>query len=220
MTARAVSKHHAARRKTPADSAAPHRCERGRSWPLGATLDEGGVNFAIHSSIADQVELCIFDAGGAREIDRIPLPCRSDDVWHGFVPDLAAGTKYGYRVHGRYEPEAGLRCNPNKLLLDPYARAIDRPLHGAPWQYAYKLGNTERDLKIDTANNGPVAAKCVVVDPAFDWGGDARPCIAPEDTVIYETHVRGFTMQMRELPQEQRGTFAGIASHAAIAHFR
>jgi glycogen operon protein len=133
---------------------------------------------------------------------------------------VRAGAKYGYRIHGRYEPEAGLRCNPNKLLLDPYARAIDRPLHGAPWQYAYKLGSTDRDLKIDTVNNSPIAAKSVVVDPAFDWGNDAPPRIAPEDTLIYETHVRGFTMQMRELPQEQRGTFAGIASDAAIAHFK
>jgi isoamylase len=220
MTARAVSKHHAARRKTSADAASPHRCEQGHPWPLGATLEDGGVNFAIYSSVADQVEVCLFDASGAREIDRIPLPCRSDDVWHGFVPGVQAGAKYGWRVHGRYEPEAGLRCNPNKLLLDPYARAIDRPLHGAPWQYAYKLGSTDRDLKIDTVNNSPIAAKCIVVDPAFDWAGDEPPRIALEDTVIYETHVRGFTMQMRELPQEQRGTFAGIASDAAIAHFK
>jgi glycogen operon protein len=220
MTARAVAKHHAARRKTPADAAAPHRCERGRPWPLGATLEAGGVNFALYSSVADQVELCLFDSGGSREVERIPLPCRTDDVWHGFVPGLAAGQRYGYRIHGRYEPDLGLRCNPNKLLLDPYARAVDRPLHGAPWQYAYKLGGPDRDLKIDTVNNGPAAAKCVVIDPAFDWEGDAPPNIPLADSVIYETHVRGFTMQLRELPQDVRGTFAGIASEPAIAHFK
>jgi len=221
MTARAVvTKPTAARRSKSAPIAAPHRCEHGRPWPLGATLTGGGVNFALYSSVADKVELCLFDSTGTREIERIALPCRTDDVWHGFVPDLPAGTRYGYRVHGAYEPEAGLRCNPNKLLLDPYARAIDRVLHGAAWQYAYKLGSAERDLKIDSTDNASGAAKCLVVDPAFDWEGDARPNIPMADTVFYETHVRGFTMQMDELPPGVRGTFAGIASEAAIAHFK
>jgi isoamylase len=221
MTARAVAaKTPAARRQPSADTAASRRCDRGHPWPLGATLEPGGVNFALYSSVAEKVEVCLFDSGGSRELERVALPSRTDDVWHGFVPGLPAGSRYGFRVHGRYEPEAGLRCNPNKLLLDPYARAIDRVLHGAPWQYAYKLGGPERDLKIDTVNNAPAAAKCVVVDGAFDWQGDKSPCIPMAETVMYETHVRGFTMQMDELPPGIRGTFAGIASEPAIAHFR
>jgi glycogen operon protein len=221
MTARAVAaKPHAARRHSPADSAAAHRCERGQPWPLGATLQPGGVNFALYSSVAEKVELCLFDMTGTRELERIALPCRTQDIWHGFVPGLAAGARYGYRVHGRYAPEEGLRCNPHKLLLDPYARAVDRVLHGAAWQYAYKLGSAERDLKIDTANNAAGAAKCIVVDPAFDWGDDRPPGIPLHDTVIYETHVRGLTMQLEELPPGIRGTFSGIASEPAIAHFK
>ena len=218
MTARAVAKPPV--RPSPAETAAPQRCEHGRPDPLGATLEPDGVNFAIYSGIAEKVEVCLFDADGARETARIALPGRTDGIWHGFVPGLAAGTLYGYRVHGRYEPDAGLRCNPHKLLLDPYARAIDRILHGAGWQYAYKLGTPERDLKMHATNNGSVAGKCVVVDPAFDWGADKPPGIPMQDTVIYETHVRGFTMQMEELPAGVRGTFSGIASEPAIAHFR
>ena len=220
MTARAVHKPHSARRKISADAPVPQQCERGRPWPLGATLESGGVNFAVYSSVAEKVELCVFDSTGTHELTRIALPCRTDHVWHGFVPGMAAGTRYGLRVHGPYQPEAGIRCNPNKLLLDPYARALDRPLHGAAWQYAYKLGSNQRDLKIDTTNNGPLAAKCVVVDPAFDWGDDRPPQIPLADSVIYETHVRGFTQQLEELPPDVRGTFAGIGSEAAIAHFK
>ena len=220
MTARAVSKPPAARRPSSAEIAAPHRCEPGRPFPLGATLEQRGANFAIYSSVAEKVELCLYDSTGSRETARIALPCRSGDIWHGFVPDIAAGTLYGYRVHGRYDPEAGLRCNPHKLLLDPYARALDRVLHGAGWQYAYKLGTPDRDLKIHATNNGSVAAKCVVVDPAFDWEGDKPPRIAMEDTVIYETHVRGFTMQMEHLAPHMRGTFSALGCKEAIAHFK
>jgi isoamylase len=103
-------------------------CEPGRPWPLGASLRDGGVNFAVFSGVADQVEICLFDADGQRELQRIALPGRSDAAWHGFVPGLAAGALYGLRVHGPYQPDAGQRCNPAKLLLDPYARALDRPL--------------------------------------------------------------------------------------------
>ena len=221
MTARAVATQQStARRPATAPVAAPRRCERGRPSPLGATLEPGGVNFAIYSSVAEKVELCLFDSTGTREVERISLPACTDDTWHVFVPGIAAGARYGYRVHGRYEPEAGLRCNPDKLLLDPYARAIDRVLHGAAWQYAYKLGGPERDLKSDTTDNSAAAAKCVVVDPSFDWEGDTPPGIAMEDTVFYETHVRGFTMQMDDVPPGLRGTFAGLASQAAIAHFQ
>ncbi|WP_427912354.1 glycogen debranching protein GlgX [Ramlibacter sp. MMS24-I3-19] len=202
------------------DAQLPDRCEPGRPWPLGATLAEGGVNFAVFSSIAEKVEICVFDRSGTREVRRYELPCRTDDVWHGFVRGLPAGTRYGLRVHGPYHPQDGLRCNPNKLLLDPYAKALDRPLRGGAWQYAYTLGGPARDLAMDASDNAASAAKCVVLDPTFDWGDDRRPDVPLEDTVFYEVHVRGFTKQMDDVPQAQRGTFAGLGSDAAIAHFK
>jgi isoamylase len=187
----------------------PDHCEPGRPWPLGATLTEHGVNFAVFSSIADKVEICLFDRTGTREVRRYALPCRTDDVWHGFLPGLPAGARYGLRVHGPYQPQNGLRCNPNKLLLDPYAKALDRPLRGGAWQYGYTLGGPARDLAMDTADNGAGAAKCVVLDTGFDWGDDRRPGIPLEDTVFYEVHVRGFTKLMDEVPHGVRGTFSG-----------
>jgi isoamylase len=195
-------------------------CEAGRAWPLGASLRDGGVNFAVFSGVADKVEICLFNADGWRELQRIALPCRSDAVWHGFVPGLAAGTPYGLRVHGPYQPEAGLRCNPAKLLLDPYARALDRPLRGAAWQYGYTLGNEEQDLLADPHDNGAEAAKCVVVDDSFDWGDDAPPAIAMDRSVLYEMHVKGFTQQLPGVPEALRGTYAGLANDAAIAHLK
>lgn len=221
MTAQAASKsqaHPVTPAPAQAGSAAPS--PNGRPWPLGATLVDGGVNFAVFSSPAEKVEVCIYDHTGTREERRIALPARTDDVWHGFVPGLGAGTLYGLRVHGPYDPTHGWRCNPHKLLLDPYARQIDRPLRGAAWQYAYPLGNEKRDLQMDTVDNGPGAAKCVVVDPAFDWNGDRHPSIPMEDSVFYEVHVRGFTKQMPDVPENLRGTFAGLATEPAIAHLK
>jgi glycogen operon protein len=218
MTAAAVLA--ATHAPTSTDAQLPEHCEPGRPWPLGATLAEDGVNFAVYSSVAEKVEICIFDRTGTREIRRYALPCRSDDVWHGFVHGLPAGTRYGLRVHGPYRPPEGLRCNPHKLLLDPYARALDRPLRGAAWQYAYTLGGPARDLAMDTADNAPGAAKCVVLDPQFDWGDDRRPEIPLEDTVFYEVHVRGFTKLMEAVPHGLRGTFAGLASEPALAHLK
>ncbi len=221
MTARAVARTHRPVRPPPVPEVTlPQRCEAGRPWPLGAHLRDGGVNFAVFSSMAEKVELCLFDHTGTRELRRLALPGRTDDIWHGFVPGLGAGALYGLRVHGPYEPAQGLRCNPHKLLLDPYTRALDRPLRGGAWQYAYTLGSTERDLVMDTADNAAGAAKSVVTDPAFDWGEDRPPAIPWEDTVFYEVHVRGFTKLMPEVPEGLRGTFAGLASDAAIAHFK
>jgi isoamylase len=195
-------------------------CEPGRPWPLGASLRDGGVNFAVFSGVADQVEICLFDADGQRELQRIALPGRSDAAWHGFVPGLAAGALYGLRVHGPYQPDAGQRCNPAKLLLDPYARALDRPLRGAAWQYGYTLGSEEQDLLPDPQDNGAEAAKCVVVDDRFDWGDDAPPAIPMDRSVLYEMHVKGFTRQLADVPQALRGTYAGLANDAAIAHLK
>ncbi len=220
MTAQAVDQHPPVRRQSNRDPGPPQRCDPGRPWPLGATLQEGGVNFAVYSSIAEQVVVCLFDSTGTREVRQIALPCRTDGVWHGFVPGLRAGCRYGLRVHGPYDPSRGMRCNPHKLLLDPYAKAIDRPLRGAAWQYAYKLGSPERDLRMDTVNNAAGAGKCLVVDPAFDWEGDERPRIPMEDTVFYELHVRGFTMQMPQVSDGLRGTFSGLATQPVIDHLK
>jgi glycogen operon protein len=220
MTARAVSKSHAHRISSPPARAGSPACPAGRPWPLGATLGEDGVNFAVYASAAEKVEICLFDATGAHEERRIALPARTDDVWHGLVPGLGAGTRYGLRVHGPYDPHHGWRCNPHKLLLDPYARALDRPLRGAAWQYAYPLGHERRDLHLDPQDNGMAAGKCIVVDPHFDWGDDRPPGIPMEDSVFYEVHVRGFTKRMPEVAEPLRGTFLGLASEPAIAHLR
>ncbi len=224
MTAQAVAKTRAHRISSPpAEAGAPLPAAMhpaGRPWPLGATLVEGGVNFAVHASAAERVEICLFSAPDAEEDRRITLPGRTDDTWHGFVPGLQAGQLYGVRVHGPYDPQQGWRCNPYKLLLDPYARQIDRPLRGAAWQYGYPLGQDKRDLHMDTRDNAAQAAKCVVVDPRFDWEGDRHPGIAMEDSVFYEVHVRGFTMQMPQVPEKLRGTFLGLASPPAIRHLK
>ena len=196
------------------------RCEHGRPWPLGATVEEGGVNFAVFSGVAAKVEVCLFGDDGKTEVQRIALPCRDDSIWHGFVPGLAAGARYGLRVHGPYEPEAGPRCNPAKLLLDPYARALDRPLHGAAWQYAYHLGNEEQDLVRDDTDNAADAAKCVVADDRFDWGDDKPPATPMARSVMYELHVKGFTKQLPGVPEALRGTCAGLANPAAIDHLK
>jgi glycogen operon protein len=220
MTAKAVGKPRAHRALPPTPPGIAADCQPGRAWPLGATPGDGGVNFAVFASGVERVEICLFDAGGIREERRIALPERTDDVWHGFVEGLGPGTLYGLRVYGPYDPHHGWRCNPHKLLLDPYARKLDRALRGAPWQYAYPLGQEKRDLVPDPTDNAAAAAKCVVVDPAFDWGDDRHPFTPMDETVFYEVHVRGFTRQMAEVPEQLRGTFAGLASAPAIAHLK
>ena len=220
MTAKAVGKTRAPR-ANPLQPAAPAAgCQPGRAWPLGATPGDGGVNFAVFASGVERVEICLFDAAGIREERRIALPGRTDDVWHGFVEGIGPGTLYGLRVYGPYDPHQGWRCNPAKLLIDPYARKLDRPLRGAAWQYAYPLGQDKRDLHPDPHDNAGAAAKCVVANTSFDWGDDAHPATPMEDSVFYEVHVRGFTRQMPEVPEPLRGTFAGLASEAAIAHLK
>jgi len=175
---------------------------------------------AVYSSRATRVELCLFGADGRTEIQRIALPCCTNGVWHGHVQGLRPGQLYGLRAHGPYEPAAGLRFNPARLLLDPWARAIDRPLHSAPGLFAYPLGQAEGDLLQAEDDNAADAPKCRLVRNAFDWGDDAPPRIAPEDTVFYEVHVKGFTQNMPGVPPGQRGRYAGLGSEAAIAHLK
>jgi glycogen operon protein len=190
----------------------------GRSYPLGATWDGEGVNFAIFSGAATAVELCLFDGPDARqESIRAALPQRENGVWHGYVPGLEPGQHYGYRVHGPWDPGRGLRCNPHKLLLDPYARAIAGSVIAHPETYDYAAGLPEERDERDSAG---VVPTCVVVDTAFDWGDDAPPRIPLDRTVIYEAHVKGMTQLHPDVAPEQRGTYAGLASEPVIGHLK
>ncbi len=196
-----------------------HRVERGEPAPLGASASRHGVNFAIYSRIADKVEVCLFAEDG-RETERIELPGLTDDVWHGFVHGLKRGQRYGLRVHGPYEPEQGRRCNPALLLMDPYCKALAGRVQGAADQFGYVLGQPEEDLLPSTEDNGSTAPKGRVIRSRFDWGDDRPPRIADEDTVFYEVHLKGFTQTLQEVPVPLRGTYAGLAHPAAIAHLK
>ncbi|GKT21149.1 glycogen debranching protein GlgX [Acidovorax sp. SUPP3334] len=193
--------------------------EPGSHWPQGATASRHGVNFAVYAPSAEKVEVCLF-SDDDQETARITLPCLSRDIWHGLVKGLKVGQRYGLRVHGPYEPANGQRFNSSKLLLDPYAQALDRPVLGHAEQFAYELGQEEEDLQPSSVDNGAVAPKCRVVKSRFDWGDDAPPRVPPQDTVFYEVHVKGFTQTMPGVPEPLRGTYAGLASDAAIAHLR
>jgi isoamylase len=186
----------------------------GRPHPLGATYDGLGVNFALFSSVAERVDLCLFDEQG-RET-RVALPETSGHVWHGYVPGLAPGQRYGYRVHGPWQPSAGQRCNPSKLLLDPYARAIDGRVDWHQSLFSYHADAPEGPRN-DT-DSAPYAPRSVVVNPYFDWGSDRHPQRPLAETIIYETHVRGLTMRHPGVPEALRGTYAGFAHPAALEH--
>ncbi|PZP95426.1 MAG: glycogen debranching enzyme GlgX [Variovorax paradoxus] len=195
-------------------------CDPGLPWPMGMHLRDGGANFALYSSAAEAVELCLFDAEGREELRRIRLPARTEDIWHGFVPGLEPGTRYGVRVLGPFDPGNGQRCNPAKLLLDPYTRAIDRPLRGDAVTFGYPLGHEEQDLARDDSDSAAVAAKSVVIAPDFDWQGDRPPAVPMADSIFYEVNVRGFTKSMPGVPEELRGTFAGLANQAAVDYLK
>ena len=191
----------------------------GNSYPLGATPDGGGVNFALFSENAEAVELCLFEGNSlAGEEIRIPVRETSDGVWHCYVPGLRPGQLYGYRVHGPYDPENGHRFNPNKLLLDPYARETVGEIDWSYPHLGYKPRSKHKDLSFDDRDNAAGVPKCRVVDGAFDWGDDRPPRTPWKDTVVYELHVKGFTRQHPDVPEEIRGTYAGLASEAAIQH--
>ncbi len=192
----------------------------GHPYPQGATWDGAGVNFALFSEHAEKVELCLFDDSGRREIQRITLPEQTDKVWHGYLPELRPGALYGYRVHGPYQPELGHRFNPNKLLIDPYARKISGTLRWSDAHYGYIVGNRREDLSFDRRESSGGMVKCEVVDGAFSWGNDRAPRIPAQDTVIYELHARGYTMLNPHVPQALRGTFAGLSCPAVIGHLK
>ena len=192
----------------------------GRSYPRGATWDGEGVNFALFSEHADKVELCLFDSAGRRELQRIEVKERTDFVWHCYLPEARPGLLYGYRIHGPYQPEEGHRFNPHKLVLDPYARNIVGGIRWSDALFGYTIGHKREDLSFDRRDSAPGMPKCKVIDQAFTWGGDKRPEVPWHEMVIYELHVRGFTMRHPDVPPAMRGTYAGIATAPVIDYLR
>jgi isoamylase len=190
----------------------------GKVYPLGATWDGKGTNFALFSENATAVELCLFDKDNQEM--RIELTEVSKFVWHGYVPGVAPGQRYGYRVHGPWEPEKGHRFNPNKLLIDPYTKAIDGDVGNGPELFGYSWDDPEKDLCFSDLDDADLMPKCIVVDQSFDWGDDDLLRTPWHETIIYETHVKGFTMQHPDIPEELRGTYAGLGHPAAIAHLQ
>ena len=194
---------------------------KGYAYPLGATWMGTGTNFAIYSRGATSVDLCLFDEeNGARETNRIPMVERADEVWHVFLPDVRPSQLYGYRVHGPWEPEKGLRFNPAKVLLDPYAKAVTGQPQWAPEMFSYNLDAPEKDLVRDDRDNAAFVSKAVVVDQTFNWDNDRPPRHPLEETVIYEAHVKGFSHLWEELEPDIRGTYSGIGSPQAIRYFK
>ncbi len=195
------------------------RVREGRPYPLGATWDGRGVNFALFSANATKVELCLFDHFRDKEVERIELPEFTDEVWHGYLPDARPGTIYSYRVHGPYEPSAGHRFNPNKLVLDPYAKAIEGRLRWNPAVFGYKMESGD-DTTYDERDSAPFMPRARVIDPAFTWGED-RPLRLPFDQgLIYETHVRGFTKRHPHVPERLQGTLRGLIQPEVIKHIK
>ncbi|MEJ2345743.1 MAG: glycogen debranching protein GlgX [Gammaproteobacteria bacterium] len=192
----------------------------GDPYPLGATWDGEGVNFALFSENAEHVELCLFDARGKRELERIPMPEQTDQVWHCYLPEARPGLLYGYRVYGPYQPQLGHRFNPNKLLLDPYTKAVDGTLRWSDIQFGYRVDHKKGDLSMDRRNSAPGMPKSRVIDPAFTWGDDRPPRIPAHETIIYELHVKGFTNRHPDVPPALRGTYAGLATEPVIDHLR
>jgi glycogen operon protein len=187
----------------------------GTAYPLGATFDGAGTNFAVFSEVAERVELCLFDADGAET--RLVLPEVDGFVWHGYLPRIGPGQRYGFRVHGPRDPEHGLRCNPSKLLLDPYAKAIEGDVDWDESLFDYRFAKPDELNDLDSAHH---AMMSVVINPFFDWQNDRHPRTPYHQTVLYETHVRGLTMRHPDLPEELRGTYAGMSHPAIVEHLQ
>src|SRR5437660_1831855 len=197
------------------------RLSAGTSARLGASWDGRGTNFALFSANAQRVELCLFDPQGRRELERIELPERTEDVWHGYLNDVSPGQLYGYRVYGPYEPEHGHRFNANKLLLDPYAKRVAGRLVWSDAHFAYRTGSAREDLSFDRRDNARGMPKAVVVDENFNWGRrEIRPNVTREDTVIYEAHVKGLTQKRDDVSPGWRGTYGGLCAPAMIDHLK
>jgi glycogen operon protein len=199
----------------------PSRVKEGSAQAHGAIWDGQGTNFTLFSAHATKVEICLFDSAGRTEIERLVLPEYTDQIWHGYIPDVHPGSVYGLRVHGPYDPLEGHRFNPNKLLLDPYARAHTGELKWAPEVFGYTVGDAQDDLSFDERDSAAFMPKCVVVDPNFDWKGQPRTrSVSWDRTVIYEAHVKGFTKRHPDVPDHQRGTYAGLGTKQVIDYVK
>jgi glycogen operon protein len=192
----------------------------GNPFPRGANWDGEGVNFALFSEHAERVELCLFDPSGRREIQRIELRDQTDLIWHCYLPEARPGLLYGYRVHGPNDPARGHRFNPNKLLIEPYAKDIVGKVQWSDAHFGYRIGHRQEDLSLDRSDNAAGMPKCRVIDPAFTWGDDRAPKVPWSDMVIYELHVRGFTIKHPDVPPALRGTYAGLATAPVIDHLK
>ncbi len=208
----------AARGDRPPSKLLHHGLSAGRPDPLGATWDGEGVNFAVFSGEAELIELCLFSPDGRHEIARIPLRERDGDIWHVYVAGLTPGTRYGFRAHGRYAPEQGLRFNPHKLLLDPYAKKLAGRFRWSDALHGYRVGPARADLGFDTRDSAFAMPKAVVTDPAFAWGDDRPPRHRRSQSVHYETHVKGMTAQHPGIDRRRRGSFLGMASQPVLDH--
>ena len=188
----------------------------GTAYPLGATWDGSGTNFALFSEVADRVELCLYggEEGPSGE-NRVELTEVDGFVWHCYLPGIGPGQRYGYRVHGPYDPGRGQRCNPAKLLLDPYGKAVEGGLRWDEALFSYQFGDP---ATVNTADSAPFMPRSVVINPYFDWADDRAPRTPYHETVIYEAHVRGLTLRNPEVPEELRGSYAGLASPPVIEH--
>ncbi|SCX02608.1 Glycogen debranching enzyme [Agrobacterium sp. DSM 25558] len=188
---------------------------------LGANFDGDGVNFAIFSAHAERIELCLFDEDGKTEIERITLPEFTNEIWHGYIPGLKPGALYGYRVHGPYDPEKGHRFNPNKLLVDPYARELVGDIQWGTEQFGYKLEAEDKDLSFDESDSAAKMPKCRVIDPNdYDWGNDKKPDVSWSKTIFYETHVKGFTKLHPGVPENLRGTYEGLGDKQIVDYIK
>jgi isoamylase len=197
------------------------KIQPGSPYPLGATWNGIGVNFAIFSEHATKVELCLFDSASAKtESQRIALPEQTDRVWHGFIADLLPGQLYGYRVHGPYKPDEGHRFNSHKVVLDPYAKGIGRNIQWGPEMFGYRIGDPQEDLSFDERDNAGLAPLGVVIDPAFTWGADASPRVPWHKTIIYEMHPKGFTQLNPDIPENLRGSYAGLATQPVTRYLK
>ncbi|MCJ8210943.1 glycogen debranching protein GlgX [Mucilaginibacter sp. RS28] len=193
----------------------------GDAFPLGATWTGKGVNFAVYALNASKVEVCLFKTvKDEMEYAKITMQERTHEIWHTFIPDIGPGQLYGFRVHGAYDPANGQRFNPNKLLIDPYAKAIAGPIEWHDSLFGYEVGSRDEDLSFSETDSAPYLPKCVVVDPNFDWEGDTQLKLPYTETIIYETHVRGFTMLHPEIPENIRGTYAGISHPVTIQYLK
>jgi len=192
----------------------------GRPYPRGVFWDGEGVNFAIFSEHADKMELCLFDAKGRSEVQRIELKERTNFVWHCFLPEARPGLLYGFRAYGPFRPTEGHRFNPNKLLIEPYAKDIVGTPRWSDAHFGYRIGSKDADLSFNHRDNAGSMPKCRVINQTFAWGNDHPPHINLHDMVIYELHVKGFTMQHPDILPQFRGTYAGLAMDPAIEHLK